>query len=184
MDDKFRIIYTGCCDYIEYKYTVNINQMRIPVWFFKNHYDKKDIIHKSDYIIITDENIGEEDVYNYLSDKNGILKRFEKRYFKDDNYYNFFTPTEFKRYCMNVNYKYSKKLDIQPRKIIYYNSKKHDFGCCGSMKEFKINKKLIFYDKNEIIDTICHEMVHSLRGYRHHKRSFWHKLDWLLKQEN
>lgn len=188
MTEKFDILYYLGFEKIEYKGSIKTNDIEIPVWYFKNHYDKDkhDILFKSDYIIITKENIKQDEVKKSLESNTKKLKEYIHYYNK--GYYNFYTPAKFKKYCRKTFDEYYIKLhdnmDLKfyhknKPKLLYYNSKEN-YGQCDYNNVIKLSKKLIFYRNREIRETIIHELIHTIKGCRNHEKKFQHNLNWLL----
>ena len=109
-------------------------------------------------------------IENFLiNKKDWIIKQLNKEQRKEERKL-LYSNEEFLNYIkVNVN-KFSKSLDLYPKKVTI-KKMKSAWGSCTSNRNISINKELMYY-KEELVDyVIVHELSHL--KYMNHSKDFW-----------
>ena len=109
-------------------------------------------------------------IENFLiNKKDWIIKQLNKEHRKEERIL-LYSDQEFLNYIkVNVN-KFSKSLDLYPKKVTI-KKMKSAWGSCTSNKNISINKELMYYKKELIDYVIVHELSHL--KYMNHSKDFW-----------
>ena len=126
---------------------------------------------KDGFIYVTcNKRTSKKFIENFLiNKKDWIIKQLNKEHRKEERTL-LYSDQEFLNYIkVNVN-KFSKRLDLYPKKVTI-KKMKSAWGSCTSNRNISINKELMYY-KEELVDyVIVHELSHL--KYMNHSKDFW-----------